>query len=67
MAHWPGIPACPITQPVPWLTKVTEVAAKLAGTGGGPGGTGWLAVPSGVGVGEVAVCELARAEAGATG
>src|SRR5580704_13452174 len=65
--HRPGIPACPITQPVLWLTKVTEVAAKLTGTDGGPAGTGWLAVPSGVGVVEVAVCELGRAEVGVTG
>src|SRR6516165_2525689 len=34
--HCPGVPAWPMTQPVPVETKVTEDGAKLTGTGGGP-------------------------------
>ena len=33
VAHWPWVPAWPITQPVCAPTNVTEVGRKLAGTG----------------------------------
>ena len=33
VAHCPGVPACPITQPVSVPTKVTEEGRKSAGTG----------------------------------
>src|SRR5437764_6444191 len=44
----PGVPAWPITHPVLVDTKVTEEAAKLAGTGGGAVGVGvadWASGP----------------------
>src|SRR5579862_685465 len=34
----PGVPAWPMTQPVLGDTNVTDEAAKLAGTAGGPAG-----------------------------
>ena len=35
MAHWPGVPAWPITQPVSVPMKVADVGSKVAGTGAG--------------------------------
>jgi hypothetical protein len=40
VAQCPGVPACPITQPVSVPMKVTEEGRKSAGTGSGAGGEG---------------------------
>ena len=37
VAHWPGVRAWPITQPVRVPMKVTEVGRKSPGTGSGTG------------------------------
>src|SRR5260221_11136743 len=39
IAQWPGVPAWPITAPMDWLTKVTEVGWKFRGT--------WIPAPCG--------------------
>src|SRR5260221_11417964 len=39
IAQWPGVPAWPITAPMDWLTKVTEVGWKFRGT--------WIPEPCG--------------------
>ena len=42
LSHFPGVPACPMTQPTSGLTNVTDDGWKLAGTGpdGSLGGDG---------------------------
>lgn len=40
VAQCPGVPTCPITQPVSVPTKVTEEGRKAAGTGSGVAGEG---------------------------
>src|ERR1019366_7186613 len=50
MGQWPGVPAWPSTHPVCVPIKVTDVAAKLAGTGAGPtAGVGVSAAVDGAG------------------